>query len=284
MEGSWMTQVGTENQYEYNGKELNEDFGLNLYDYGARWYDAAVGRWWSVDPIAKYASSYSPYSYVQNDPVNFIDPNGGFKIPASFRNDYPNLVRYIETQLRSHIEKSEAISGVLYYFSGGNLDLNQIADDFKPDSGPIIDIDKNDFADGQYDHYSVSIFFKKERLSKIEKILKTGNPQAQQIALIDFMQTFVNEYVHYGDAIDGYDLIFLNKPPFVTNDLSINGKEQSVPNRFEEGNEAARILYPIDTPYRNFILFSSGKYFEGDNTGEGKKEMDKSKIPDPPKA
>jgi len=41
------------NDYTYNGKELNEDFGLSLYDYGARWYDAALGRWWSVDPLGK---------------------------------------------------------------------------------------------------------------------------------------------------------------------------------------------------------------------------------------
>ena len=31
------------NKYTYNDKELNEDFGLNWHDYGARWYDAALG-------------------------------------------------------------------------------------------------------------------------------------------------------------------------------------------------------------------------------------------------
>jgi len=71
-----MTQVGSENQYEYNGKELNEDFGLNLYDYGARWYDAAVGRFLSVDPLVSKYPGHSPYVYTLNNPIRFIDPDG----------------------------------------------------------------------------------------------------------------------------------------------------------------------------------------------------------------
>ena len=49
---SWTPQRGQVNAYQYNGKELNEDFGLNWNDYGARWYDPAVARWTGVDPLA----------------------------------------------------------------------------------------------------------------------------------------------------------------------------------------------------------------------------------------
>ena len=75
MEGIGTAKV-TDNAYKYNGKELNEDLGLNLSDYGARWYDAAVGRWWSVDPLGGKYKKWSGYNYTLDNPLRFIDPDG----------------------------------------------------------------------------------------------------------------------------------------------------------------------------------------------------------------
>ena len=75
-EGPWMNDAALDNKYQYNGKEFNDDFGLNLNDYGARWYDGAVGRWWSVDPMGASTPAWSNYSYTFNNPIKYIDPTG----------------------------------------------------------------------------------------------------------------------------------------------------------------------------------------------------------------
>ena len=62
--------------YKYNGKEYDSKNGLNWYDYGARHYDAALGRWFVVDPLVEKDYLNSPYSYCGNNPIVRIDHNG----------------------------------------------------------------------------------------------------------------------------------------------------------------------------------------------------------------
>ncbi|MDQ7959666.1 RHS repeat-associated core domain-containing protein, partial [Flavobacterium lindanitolerans] len=62
--------------YKYNGKEFQDEMGLNMYDYGARNYDPAIGRWMNMDPLAEMSKRFSPYTYAYDNPVFFVDPDG----------------------------------------------------------------------------------------------------------------------------------------------------------------------------------------------------------------
>lgn len=89
MEGSWDMQTSPQNDYLYNGKELDKELGLNLQHYGARLYDNVLGRFTGVDPISEQFAWVSTFNYAENEPTGAIDLHGLQKFETNFYD--PNL-------------------------------------------------------------------------------------------------------------------------------------------------------------------------------------------------
>ena len=64
------------NRYRFNGKEEQVTGNIGLTDYGARLYDNILPRWTTPDPLAEKYYGISPYAFCNNNPVNFVDPDG----------------------------------------------------------------------------------------------------------------------------------------------------------------------------------------------------------------
>lgn len=124
--GTEMSQLNLgagNNKYLYNSKEIQNDFDLYWYDYGARFYDPALARWHSIDPLADKYSSLSPYNYVANNPLKFVDPDGKKIVlagtQAQMQQSLATLQKLTNDQLT--VNYSTGVVKIPTLSSGGNL-------------------------------------------------------------------------------------------------------------------------------------------------------------------
>lgn len=107
--------------FGYTGQRYDGETGL--YFYKARYYSPQLGRFLSHDPIG-YRDNLNMYAYVNNDPLNYVDPTGmkadqvagmakeAWDVTSDIRDD---LARNAEQNIGAEAERP------LFFVSGQDL-------------------------------------------------------------------------------------------------------------------------------------------------------------------
>jgi RHS repeat-associated protein len=190
--------------YKYGNKELDEMNGLNLYDFLARGYDPAIGRFMAIDPLAEKYYSISPYAYCGNNPVNRVDPTG-----MDWAEDENGNVEWRREYTKDDVPKGYKYIGTEYM------------------GITVLDYRVTDYVDKNYQGITIKLGYNKQDGKDVEdgdyqwvQTINTDYPQHRLVKSPYVDPTPSDDDLPYyhkeGDSPflnkDGYDVTFSDKP------------------------------------------------------------------------
>tara|TARA_R110002049_G_scaffold277604_3_gene456149 strand:- start:651 stop:1670 length:1020 start_codon:yes stop_codon:yes gene_type:complete len=165
-----------------------------------------VSRWFSPDPLSNEFPNWSPYTFTNDNPIYFVDPDGRFSLPAALAKKYQRLAHYLKNNIQS-ISNNKTVMGALMKY--GQFTEEQINNALKWGEGPEINITQLGpsstgigdraglYAPKKYGKNTLNLD------SDLADRLENATGDNKDILLFQVAKTILHEYVHLGDAKDG---------------------------------------------------------------------------------
>jgi RHS repeat-associated protein len=248
--------------YKYNGKELQDELGLNMYDYGARNYDPALGRWMNIDPYAEMYQDNSPFNFVKNDPVLYFDVDGKFRLSEADQRKYKELSDFLQNDVQKLLDNKKILNSIMKY-SGATEE--QVRKQFEWGSGALIEIEPLRTAGTALNHLSLtlaqniadkSITSKKNLLFAILTILHEDVHVLSMLTGLQYDEEFYNKNGEEGYA---FEIAAFGRPTRLSDGsfeevMKELGFEEGVPENDEKSRKAM-----VDF-FNDFSNLEPGKY------------------------